>query len=253
MRETRSVFGGTDFWKKNEWALGLLSLLTGCFAISIVPFTRKNFGERYLGWLNLYFGYSVVASFMFFGNLLGMLTRSGPSSLMTLFWLAFIVLSLYHRRQIARRNNAGIEWHSMFIGESLLPLPFSQEKIFKIFEPAAVFIAGYFLWKVSGQVGMWLMVSSASLLVNNHIVFYQERQAVLDMRDAQIEAKYMSAAFAGKPAAETAGFVVAESSIKLIGTDARLTDAFDRLSAEMKTLLDAPPDLSGGTAPESTR
>jgi hypothetical protein len=246
MQETRNSFGGTDFWKKNEWALGLLSLLTGCFAISVVPFTRKDFGERYLGWLNLYFGYSVVAGFMFFGNLLGALMRTGGSSqLMTLFWLAFIGLSIYHRREISRKNNAGIEWHSMYIGTSLLPLPFSQEKIYKIFEPLGVFLVGYVLSKLSGQVGMWLMISAVSLFVNNQIVFYQERQNVLDMRDARIEAENMSAAFAGKPASETAGFVIAESSTKLIASDARLTDAYAKLSTEMKSLLDAQPDLTG--------
>jgi hypothetical protein len=234
-----------------EVALSLLSLITGCFSISIVPFTRKDFGERYLGWLNLYFGYSALAGFVFFGNLLGALTRHGGSRLIIVFLLAFVALSLYHRLQITRKNNAGAEWHSMYFGTSVLPLPFSQEKIYKFFEPAMVFAVGHLFWMFSGQVGLWLMVSAVSLLINNHIVFYNERRSILDMRDAQIEAKYISAAFSGKPASETAGFVVAESSIKLMKQDASLTDAFANLSPELKDVLDTQP--GAGAAPESAR
>lgn len=252
IRESRQLFGGTDTWKYSEWALGLLNLISGCFAISVIPFLRKDMGERYFGWLNLFFGYSVVANFTFFGSLLGMFIRGRMifPQLMPLFWLAFIALSLYHRWRIARKNNAGVEWHSMYVGTSLLPVPLSQEKIYKFVEPGLVFLAGHFLWDFNWQVGLWLTIAAGALFVNNHIVYYQERQAILDMRDGQIEAKYLSDALAGKPARETAGFVVAESSIKLMGKDARLKDAFSNLSTELKGLLDSTP---GATAPESQR
>ena len=159
-------------------------------------------------------------------------------------------MSFYRRRQITARNNAGIEWHSMYIGTSLLPLPFSQEKIYKFFEPALVFALGHLLWTFSGQVGLWLMGSAVALLINNHIVYYNERRSILDLRDSQIEAKYLGAALSGKPAKETAGFVVAESSIQLMRQDAALSDAFANLSPELKDVLDPKP---GATAPESVR
>jgi hypothetical protein len=161
---------------------------------------------------------------------------------MLLFWLAFIVMSIYRRVEISRKNNAGIAWHSMYAGTSLLPLPFSQEKIHKFFEPVLVFTAGHLLWSISGQVGLWLTIAAIALFINNHIIFYNERRAMLDMRDAQIEAKYLSDALAGKPAKETAGFVVAESSIKLMNQDAGLKEAFTNLSPELKNVLDAKPD-----------
>ena len=167
---------------------------------------------------------------------------------MTLFWLAFILMSLFRRWQITRRNNAGVEWHSMYIGTSILPLPCSEEKIYKFFEPAIVFGVGYMFWGLSGQVGLWLMIGGVALLVNNHIVFYNERRSLLDLRDAQIEAKYLGAAISGKPAKETAGFVVAESSAKLMRQEASLRQAFDNLSPELKDVLDT---KSGATAPES--
>ncbi len=239
--ETRELFKQTEAWRMYEFLLAILSLITGCFAISVAVFIRKDFGERYLSWLNLSFGYSVVANFYFFGGLVGMLTRRGGSSLMGLFFLAFIAMSLYRRWEIAKKNNAGIEWHSMYLGTSLLPLPFGREMIYKFLEPAIVFALGHLLWTFSGQVGLWLMLSALALFINNHIVFYHERRAVLDMRDAEIEAKYLQAALAGKPPSETAGFVVAESSIKLMKQDAGLKQAFENLSPEMASVLDSEP------------
>jgi hypothetical protein len=89
------------------------------------------------------------------------------------------------------------------------------------------------------------MICGVALLVNNHIVFHQERRALLDMRDAQIEAKYLRSALAGRPASETAGFVVAESSIRLMRRDADLKAAFSNLAPELSDMLDAKPDVGG--------
>ena len=237
MQETRGILQGFDPWRKAEWALSALSLISSCFAVSVVPFLRKDMGERYFGWLNLFFGYTVVANFTFLFSFF----FHGPSQLMTLFWMAFIAASLWHRYQIAQKNMAGVQWHSMYMGTSLLPLPLSQEKIFKFAEPAAVYLAGHLLSAFSPQVGWWLSFAAAGLFVNNHIVYFNERQAILDMRDAQIESRYLSAALSGKPAAETAGLVVSESSIKLMGQDASLKDAFANLSTDLKNLLDSKP------------
>jgi len=58
-------------------------------------------------------------------------------------------------------------------------------------------------------------------------------------RDAQIEAKSLSDAIAGRPARETNGFVFAESNVQMVRKDATLRDAFNALSAEMKGVLTA--------------
>lgn len=239
MQETRNMLGGFDPWRKAEWALGLLSLISSCFAVSVVPFLRRDMGERYFGWFNLFFGYTVVANFTFLGSIF----FGGPSQLMTMFWMAFIGASLYERWQIARKNAAGVQWHSMYMGTSRLPLPLSPEKTFKFAEPAIVFLAAHFLSPFSTQVGWWLTFAAGGLFVNNHIVYYNERQAILDMRDAQIEAKYLSEALSGKPAPQTAGFAVAESSIRLMGQDADLKQAFANLSRELKELLDSEAEI----------
>jgi hypothetical protein len=242
---SRSVFGGTGTWQKTEWLLTFLSFASGCFAISIVPFIRKDFGERYLGWLNLFFGYTVVANFMFLGTLVAALSGPflrvsiGGAPFMELFWFAFIGLSIYHRREIARKNKAGIKWHSMYLGTSILPLPFSPEIVYKFIEPGLVIGAGYLISGISSLPGWWLMIAGASLFINNHIIYHNQRQAILDIRDAEIEAQCMSKAFAGRPAHETSGLVVAESNMDLIRKDAGLQEAFGNLSPELKQVLDA--------------
>jgi hypothetical protein len=248
MRETRSVFGGTDLWQRTEWALGLLSLISSCFAISVVVFIRKDFGERYLGWLNLAFGYTVVANFMFLGGIVGSFLGWGGGQLMFLFWIAFIAMSAYHRREINRKNKAAVEWHSMYMGTSILPLPLSREIVHKFAEPGLVFLLGHLLGGFSGQVGIWLQIAAGALFVNNHIVYYQQRQAILDMRDAEIEARYLSKALSGAPSNETGGLMVAESAVELMRTDADLKAAFGGLAPELKDVLDAAPANSGEKA-----
>lgn len=251
MTETRQLMQGFNIWRKFEWILALLYLISGCFSISVVGFTRKDFGERYFGFFNLLFGYTVIANFAFLGNFLGVATGHKFSWLMVLFWLGFIAVSLYHRAVIARRNKRGQEWHSMYIGESWLtslPLPCSREKIFKLVEPGLVFLAGLIFWKISGAVGIWLMISGLSLFVNNHLVFWFERQAFLDVIDARIEARYMSGAVQGKPAKQTGGFVLAESNIQMIRRDPGLQNIFVKLSQDMKDMLNTEPGFGPASA-----
>lgn len=258
INEGRSLFGGPGgIWQKSEWVLALLSFISGCFAVSIVPFVRKDFGERYLGWLNLFFGYSVVATFTLVGTLIAGLASPflrvsiGGAPIMRLFLLAFVALSIYHRREIARKNKAGVKWHSMYLGTSILPLPISQETLYKFAEPGLVILAGWLLSGISTLPGVWLMIAGASLFINNHIIYYNQRQAILDIADAEIEARNMSKAFAGRPPAETGGLLVAESSMALIRQDTGLQEAFSNLSPELKDVLD---NQSGASsAPESAR
>src|SRR5580704_13754617 len=123
MKETDQVAQVFDSWRIFKWFLALLSLVSSWFTVSFVVFLRKEFGERYLSWINLFFGYTVVANIAFLGGLVGMASGRGFPLLMMLFWLAFIAASFDHRWKIARKNKACVEWHSMSHGTSLLPLP----------------------------------------------------------------------------------------------------------------------------------
>ncbi len=186
--------------------------------------------------MNLFFGYTVVALFMSIGTLIAGLACAflhigiGGAPIMQLFWLAFIGLSIYHRREINRKNKAGERWHSMYLGTSILPLPFPRQTPYKFAEPGLVIGAALMLTGISSLPGWWLMIAGASLFIDNHIIYYKQRQAILDIRDAEIEARNMSKAFAGRPAQETNGLLVAESSVELLRTDAGLQEAFRNLS-----------------------
>lgn len=248
VKESDELFQGVDAWRMFKWILALLLLISGCFSISVVGFLRKDFGERYYGLVNLAFGYTIVANFAFFGNLVGIAAGGSFSWLATLGWLGFIGASIYHRWAIHKKNKAGLDWHSQCHGTSLLPLPCSEETVFKAWEPALVFLTGLLCWKVSGQLSLWLLISGIALLVSNHLVFHFERQKFLDARDAGIEARNMGKALQGKPARETGGFVIAASTVQICRHDAGLRDAFARMSPDVKRMFDGEPDFGGAAA-----
>jgi hypothetical protein len=231
-----------------KWLLALLMLISGCFTVSVVGFLRKDMGERYFSLINLFFGYSVVANFVYLGNFIGMVAGREFSQIMLLFYLGFIGVSFYHLAEIRRKNKAGVEWHSMSHGTSLLPLPFSEEIVLKLWEPLLVFVAGLLLRKLSAQASLWLVISGISLLINNHIVFYFERQKFLDARDAGIEARNLGKALQGKPARQTGGFVIAASTTELFRHQGGLRDAFLRMSPDLRRAFDSEADFGGGAA-----
>jgi hypothetical protein len=249
MREARGIFGQTNVWKQTEWLLAILMFASGCLSVSVTPFLRKDMGERYFGWLNLYFGYSVLSTFFFVGPLASMFIHSSSifPSMMTWFMLAFVGAAIYQRREIWKRNKSGLQWHTMFMGTSVLAkvLPISQEMIFKFVEPVLVWLLGHFLYSFNWEVGLWLYLAAFALAINNHLIFFNERQNILNIGDAQIEAQFYSAAMEGKPAAETHGFVLAESTRKLFGQDPKLREAITNLPSELQELLDAEPNVKG--------
>jgi hypothetical protein len=108
IRQARSLFGGSDIWRHSEWVLGLVMFLTNCFFDQRYhpPSSGRDMGERYFGWVNLYFGYSVLSSFLFLGPFANLLIH-GPvifPQLMPAFMLAFIGASIYQKRELRRRT-----------------------------------------------------------------------------------------------------------------------------------------------------
>lgn len=237
-KQTVHLARALDIWRQIEFFMAILQFIAGLFAISVQPFLRKDFGERHLSWLNLFFGYTVAVNFALFGGLAGIGTGSGFSFLMLFLWLAFVVVSLYHRYEIWRKNRSGAEWHSYYMGTSLLPLPFSQEATYKWIEPALVFVLGLVLVKFTPVVGIWLLISAASLLLYSHLTYYYLRQTFLDMRDGRIESRYMGDALAGRPARQTGGFVIAESNLQMVRHDAGLKAAFAALSSDLRSIIE---------------
>jgi hypothetical protein len=247
VKESTQLFQGFNSVKVFLWFFALLCLISRFFCISVLGFTRKDFGERYYSWINLFFGYTIVANFAFLGNVVTVASGHHFSWLMLFFWLAFIAVSIYHRREISAKNKAGVEWHSQYQGQSLLPPAWGMERILKALEPALVFLAGLLLIKFSGPAGVWLMASGLALLVNNHLVAYFEREKILDARDAGIEARNMGKALRGLPPQQTGGFVISASNIETVRNDADLRTLFENLSPDIKKLFDDAAD-GGGVA-----
>jgi len=245
-RETIRIGRTLDVFRKFEWFFTLLVFFSSWFTVSVVGFLRKDFGERYFGPINLFFGYTVVANFAFVGGVLGVAQGGTFSVLMLLCWLAFIGASIYHQLEIRRKNRAGQKWHTMYMGTSILPVPFSDEAIQKWIEPVIVFIAGLVLVKLAPIVSMWLVISAFSLALNSHLVYFYQRQWFLDQSDAKIEAENISNALSGKSAKESGGFVIAESNLQMVRKDPGLKAAFAALSSDVTGVLDATP---GGTVP----
>jgi len=229
---------GLDPWKKLEVFAVLVNFVAACFSLSSVVFVRRDFGERYLGWINLAFAYTVPVNFAVFGNLVARSQGHGMSWSMIAAWLAFVAVSMFHRLVIWRRQRTGEQWHSYYVGMSLLPLPVSEEVKLKWIEPSLVLALAALCWALSAELlAVWLALSSMALWLHTHLLFYYREQAVLDAIDAQLEARHLGDALQGKPARQTAGVVMAESVRKRVQSDPGLVAAFASLSPELKAMM----------------
>jgi hypothetical protein len=139
---------------------------------------------------------------------------------------------------IWRKNKAGVEWHSKYRGTSNVPAIFSEEVMHKYVEPFGVFFIGALLTQggPTRAFGVWLVFSSVALLTDVHLSYEAQRQRFLDARDAQIEAKNMGNAMAGKPASMSAGFTVYESTRQLFKSEGN-HGASSQLPADLEGLL----------------
>lgn len=225
----------------------LLYWFLGWFVMSVVVFLRRGFGERYLSWLNLYFGYSIIAPLVWLSTWTGSgaeAVRTGSSSLfvayglISLIWWVFVGLSLYHRFAIWHRDRTGRAWHTLYRGHSWIRLPFVSDEVMKKWvEPGMVLLIAYFMSSIDRPVCLWLTFSGIALLVHEQIAYHVERQRFLDMRDAQIESQNIQAALAGRPVEETRGFAIASSNQQLIRTEPGLKTAFASLSPDLRELV----------------
>ena len=200
--------------------IGLATILLGWLSVSLEVFVRHEFGERYLSWLRLYFAWIMVASVgVFLPSIFG---APNPLSFYIGYgiYIAFILLALWHRLTIRRRRkrqekpNPPEPLHSMCSGYSHLSwIPVKEWTLYLWVEPLFFIIISLLLWRFfGGLAGAWLLLSSVGMLIKNQMEYYNNRGQLLDMIDAQIEAKYFSAALAnrGENKRETGGFVVAD-------------------------------------------
>jgi hypothetical protein len=218
--------------------LMLIHWVLSWFVMSVVVFFRRDFGERYLSWINIIFGVTAVGLFTGLGNWL--LSSSGHmSKIIEIAYDLVVILSVYHRVIIWRKNKTGTLWHSYNPGRSWIQIPgLSQEAVAKWIEPCLLFALAYVASIYHDQpLRLWLFIGGFALLVHEQVSFYMQRQRILDMRDARIESMMWSHVMAGKPVQQTAGYAIAKSNIEIINQMAG-HDAFQELPEDVASILD---------------
>jgi len=203
----------------------------------LVVLTRRDFGERF-------FGASAFGKLLLYGVLL-FAAVSASQHLDTLPLGGFLLLSfaacLWHQFVIWRRNYRGEEWHSYYSGTPWLAevLPLDEFKIKQWIEPILWTALGTALLELSPALGCWLLFSGACLGATATLTAARERTKLLDMMDAQIEAKNMRAALIErKPATETQGFVISVGGMKPQQRETlfnRFTSLYDRAREAITT------------------
>lgn len=220
--------------------LTLVHWILGWFVMSVVVFLRRDFGERYLSWLNILFGMTAIGFFTGIGNLLLSQGSTHLSWAIELAYYGVIGLGVYHRFIIWRKNKRGQLWHSYSPGSSLIRLPgVSVETIAKWIEPLVLFVMAFVAAELhDAPLRLWLIIGGFALLVHEQVSFYMQRQQFLDMRDAMIESRNWGAVMSGKPVEQTQGYTIAKSNRDILNGTPGLKDGFAGLSDEMKGIMD---------------
>ena len=220
--------------------LKLLHWILGWFVMSVVVFLRVSFGERYLSWLNILFGMTAIGFFTGFGNLLLSQGQTHLSYTIEIAYYGVVILSVYHRVVIWRKNRAGQLWHSYNPGTSLIRISgVSEETVAKWIEPAVLFGLAYVADKYHDTpLRLWLMIGGFSVLVHEQVSAFMQRSQFLDMRDAMIEQKNWAGVMSGKPVQQTQGYTIAKSNLAMLERSPEMQDAFAELPDDMKAILD---------------
>lgn len=235
---------------KNAFAFA--EFLIGQFAKTIVVFLRQDFGARYfnvsdfLGSMATFAVYTFLF-LMFFAGKTGN-KRPGDNSddgtILGLFFLGFIAMSIYHQYIASRRERSGRRWHSRYAGTSFFSFLYPTDIyiVQRYIEPILAVIAGYAAYNYLNQpLGLWLVFAGLCLGAIEQFQAARSRNRLLDAIDAQIEAQNLGAALAGnKTAEETEGFVLPVPSYYSTAQRRALEDGMTRLDPALQAILDVP-------------
>lgn len=236
-RSAHNLAQVSTLYREVQFFVAAVLFVLGWFVMSVVVFLRKDFGRNYVSWINLFFGYTAIGTFATWGNFHTL--NKQPSVLIGLFYLSFIGLSIYHRMEANRKRKVGYRWHTEYSGTSLIPIPVSKEIMNKWIEPAVVFSAAVLMHLIHNRaMEAWLCIATIALLLHEHISYFIEEQKADKLADATIEAEYWKTAMQGKPARETHGFVIAQSTLDLLNRTPEVRDAFASLAPDIRKLMD---------------
>jgi hypothetical protein len=199
---------------------------------TLVVFTRKDFGERYFGAS----GFGKMVTYTILLVLSYNASQQLDTALLGVFFFVSFLACLWHQFVIWRRNRRGEPWHSFYSGTPYLMrlLPLDEFTIKRWVEPLLWMGLGMFLLKISPALGGWLVFSGTCLGTTAALTAARERSKILDMIDAQIEARQMRAVLIEQqPPAKTEGYMLPVSGMKLRQRE-RLFDGFTSLYERAK-------------------
>lgn len=166
-------------------------LLLHVLSVPIEVFFRWRFGERHLTLMNVVTGSLVLA-------IMTQMFRdpyTGESiSIVRYFSAAFFFVVCAHAVEMAYRRKHHILWHSRSPGISIIPwhkIPgFSYDSVvWRIIEPAAIFLLGYWLaTRRDDPFGWYLVLGSVAMWFKTEIIYSAKYNRVLDLQDQRIEA-----------------------------------------------------------------
>ena len=161
-----------------QLVMGFLSLIhwvLGWFVMSVVVFVRKDFGERYLSWVNIMFGAVAVGLFCGLGNMfISWKHGTEISRMIGVAYNLFLLCAIIHRVKIWRRNKRGEQWHSYNPGVSIFRIPrVSLETQSKWIDPAIIWTISVITYNLNDHtVTNWLQIGSLSLIIHEQVSYY---------------------------------------------------------------------------------
>lgn len=234
-------------------ARALFLMATAALAMPMELVLRHRFGERYLTVLG--FVFALAMSAVIPGLLLEVLAGDmdeGAVALWQLTAFAFTTLVLgigiTHLVQIYVRSHRGVRWHSRSDG---LPLPIwkkmgLKEPVIRLYiEPAACVVLAILLLIPAFPVAIYIAIAGVCLWINETLRRRQQRAALLDMIDGQIEAEEQPAAMRGAPAVETKGFTVRGMQPRTAMEKKTLEEMISSLEPQARELMASPAQEPG--------
>jgi hypothetical protein len=228
------------------WVIRILHVISA----SVEVYIRREFGERYIGWVHFFLSLILLNIVMTAFRIIYFLPMIGGGiypKLSSIYWYSFIFLTGYHMLRIWLRNRQGIAWHSRSPGISYLSfLPIDQWILYRFVEPALCIAFSLAIRPLAPFTGNWLLFASLCLLIKSNLIFNVARGRVLDVVDAQIEAKVMSGELAGQDKRQSAGWspVMVEPAILSASTEATALPDQDDFAAMVAARLNRGTDVA---------
>jgi hypothetical protein len=177
-----------------------LVILGGCvtvLAISLIPFLRRDIGQRVMP--NLFRSTAAALVVWFVYSFLSPPLPASP------YFSSFVMLlgifSLTHRISVWFRREPGAI-HSFSTGRTRLMLPWGLAVTERYFEPLGAIVAGAAINHTDPLLSAWLIAAGASLFIDEQGTRLRGRTRVLDATDSRLEAAGLHSAVAARLAAQ---------------------------------------------------